>query len=164
MDKSRLTFTLDGEPTEAWVEPNQTLLEVLRTVLGHTDVKYGCGEGVCGTCTILIDGEPASSCLIFAVQAHGHVLTTPAGAGSNNEVAALREAFLLAGAAQCGFCTPGMLITVHHLLSENRAASRQEVRAGISGNLCRCTGYTKILDAVDHYQRTRRDPPPPGSP
>ncbi len=157
VDRSKVEFVLDEEPVEAWVEPNQTLLEVLRTVLGHTDVKYGCGEGVCGTCTVLFDGDPVSSCLVFAVQADGHVVTTPRGAGPPDEIAALRAAFLAAGAAQCGFCTPAMLLTVHHLLAENRAAGREDVRSGISGNLCRCTGYTKILDAVEDYQAGRRN-------
>ncbi len=145
-----------------WVYPNQTLLEVLRIELGHTEVKYGCGEGVCGTCTVLFDGEPVSSCLTFAVQAEGHVVVTPRGTSDDVEMERLRASFLSAGAAQCGYCTPGMLITAHHLLAENRAATRAEVRNGLSGNLCRCTGYTKILDAVEDYQGSSHDPEPAG--
>ena len=158
MTRSRLAFTLDREHVEAWVEPNQTLLEVLRAVLGRTEVKYGCGEGVCGTCTVLLDGEPISSCLLFAVQAEGHVVLTPRGLGDDESMRRLRDAFLEAGAAQCGFCTPGMLVTAHHLLGENRRATRDEIRDGLSGNLCRCTGYTKILDGAQQYQRTATGP------
>ena len=152
-----ISLTIDRHTVEAWVAPNQTLLEVLRSTLGHTDVKYGCGEGVCGTCTVLVDGDPVSSCLMFAVQADGHVVVTPGGL-DDGRAEALRAAFLEAGASQCGFCTPGMLITVHHLLSENGLASRDEVRSGISGNLCRCTGYTKILDGVERYQSSQEAP------
>ena len=158
MDKQRLSFVLDREQVEAWVEPNQTLLEVLRSTLGRTDAKYGCGEGVCGTCTVLFDGDPISSCLIFAVQAEGHVVLTLRGAGADQSMVDLQKAFLEAGAAQCGFCTPGMLVTAHHLLSENGRATREEVREGLSGNLCRCTGYTKILDGIAQYQRDRVEP------
>ncbi len=158
MDRRKLSFNLDREQVEAWVEPNQTLLEVLRSVMGRTEVKYGCGEGVCGTCTVLLDGEPISSCLLFAVQAEGHVVLTRRGLGAEAEMQRLQIAFLEAGAAQCGFCTPGMLVTAHHLLNENRRATRDEIREGLSGNLCRCTGYTKILDAVQQYQRERAAP------
>ena len=161
VDKRMISFTLDRDPVETWIYPNQTLLEVLRVEMGHTEVKYGCGEGVCGTCTVLLDGEPVSSCLVFAVQADGHVVMTPRGAGKDPEMERLQAEFLQAGAAQCGFCTPGMLLTAHQLLSDNRSADREDIRAGLSGNLCRCTGYTKILDAVESYQMAQSVPRAP---
>ena len=164
MDREKVSFNLDRELVETWVDPNQTLLEVLRASLGRTEVKYGCGEGVCGTCTVLLDGELINSCLMLAVQADGHEVVTPRGLRTDEPMQELQKAFLEAGAAQCGFCTPGLLLTAHHLLGENRQATRDEVRAGLSGNLCRCTGYTKILDGVELYQRMRSGAPEEAAP
>lgn len=152
MTAERIEFTLNRETASAWVEPQQTLLEVLRDAMGRTEVKVGCGEGVCGTCTVLLDGEPVNSCLLLAVQAAGHVVLTLAGMMDDAKARELQEEFVSNGAAQCGFCTPGMLLTTYHALGENPAMSRSEVADALSGNLCRCTGYVKILDAVEAYQ------------
>jgi carbon-monoxide dehydrogenase small subunit len=115
-------------------------------------VKRGCGEGVCGTCTVLLDGEPVSSCLVFAVQADGAAVTTVRALADGEELHPLQEAFLAHAAAQCGFCTPGMLLTATWYLDRHPRASREELREALSGNLCRCTGYTGILDALEAYR------------
>jgi aerobic carbon-monoxide dehydrogenase small subunit len=149
MSKVLFNATVNGVEREAWVWPHQTLLEVLRDELGATEVKYGCGEGVCGTCTVLLDGEPANACLMFAVQASGGELVTVLGLRRpDGSMHPLQRAFLETGAAQCGFCTPGMLLTAVRFLQDNPAPTRQEVRAALAGNLCRCTGYSKIVDAI----------------
>jgi carbon-monoxide dehydrogenase small subunit len=135
---------------------------VLRDELGHTEVKYGCGEGVCGTCTVLLDGASVNSCLLFAVQADGRNLTTVKGLGEDQEMHPLQERFLRLGASQCGFCTPGMLLVAHEFLSGHPNADREEIRTALGGNLCRCTGYTKIVDAVASYARERAAPRPRG--
>jgi carbon-monoxide dehydrogenase small subunit len=146
-----VAFELNGLPAEVWVEPHRTLLEVLREDLGATEVKYGCGEGVCGTCTVLLDGESVNACTVLAVQAAGHTLTTVRGLATEGEVHPLQRAFLEHGASQCGFCTPGMLLVAEEFVREHPSASRDDVRRALAGNLCRCTGYTKILDAVQAY-------------
>ena len=146
-----VTFTVNGEQREAWVFPHDSLLDVLRDVLGHYEVRYGCGEGVCGTCTVLLDGEPVSACLLLAVQADGHSLLTVRGLSSGGELHPLQASFLRNGAAQCGFCTPGMLLTAWALLQRDPRPSRERIRRELVGNLCRCTGYTKILDAVQEH-------------
>jgi carbon-monoxide dehydrogenase small subunit len=149
-----IRFELNGRPFEDDVAPNQSLLEVLRTRAGATDVKLGCGEGVCGTCTVLLDGDPVSSCLVFAVQADGAEITTLAGLGDEaTGLHPLQRAFLEHGAAQCGFCTPGMVLTAHWLIERGAAADREAIRQGLAGNLCRCTGYVKIVDAVEQVAR-----------
>jgi carbon-monoxide dehydrogenase small subunit len=141
------------------VAAHQSLTEVLRTEAGATDVKYGCGEGVCGTCCVLLNGEPVNSCLVFAVQADGATIATLNGlVDDDGGLHPLQEAFLAHGAAQCGFCTGGMVLTAKWLLERDGSLDREQVRAGLSGNLCRCTGYTKILDAVmDYAQRPVAD-------
>lgn len=146
-----VTFTVNGEQREAWVFPHDSLLDVLRDVLGHHEVRYGCGEGVCGTCTVLLDGEPVSACLLLAVQADGHSLVTVRGLSPSGELHPLQACFLRNGAAQCGFCTPGMLLTAWALLQRDPRPSRERIRRELVGNLCRCTGYTKILDAVEEH-------------
>ena len=146
-----VTFTVNGEQREAWVFPHDSLLDVLRDVLGHHEVRYGCGEGVCGTCTVLLDGEPVSACLLLAVQADGHSLLTVRGLSSGGELHPLQASFLRNGAAKCGFCTPGMLLTAWALLQRDPRPSRERIRRELVGNLCRCTGYTKILDAVEEH-------------
>ncbi len=115
-------------------------------------MKRGCGEGVCGTCTVLLDGEPVSSCLVFAVQADGAAVTTVRALADGEDLHPLQEAFLAHAAAQCGFCTPGMLLTATWYLDRHPRASREELREALSGNLCRCTGYTGILDALEAYR------------
>jgi carbon-monoxide dehydrogenase small subunit len=143
---------LNGRPVEVWVSPEQSLLEVLRTEAGATDVKLGCGEGVCGTCTVLLDGEPVNACLMFAVQAEGASVTTVRGLGDERELHPLQQSFLRHGGAQCGFCTPGMILTAYWYLDQNPDATREELRTALAGNMCRCTGYTKILDALEAYR------------
>jgi carbon-monoxide dehydrogenase small subunit len=146
-----VTFTVNGEQREVWVFPHDSLLDVLRDILGHHEVRYGCGEGVCGTCTVLLDGEPVSACLLLAVQADGHSLMTVRDLSPGGEFHPLQACFLRNGAAQCGFCTPGMLLTAWALLQRDPRPSRERIRRELVGNLCRCTGYTKILDAVEEH-------------
>jgi carbon-monoxide dehydrogenase small subunit len=156
MDKLRISLRVNGRDVEAWVTPNQPLSEVLRTEAGQTDVKYGCGEGVCGTCTVLLDGDPVNSCLVFGVQADGAEITTLRGLlAEDGSLGELQRSFLEHGGSQCGFCTPGMVLTAHWYLDAHPAAGRDELRAALAGNLCRCTGYGKILDAVEAYAQER---------
>jgi carbon-monoxide dehydrogenase small subunit len=150
--RKRIRLEVNGHPLEVDVAAHQSLTEVLRTEAGATDVKYGCGEGVCGTCCVLLNGEPVNSCLVFAVQADGATVATLNGlVDEHGGLHPLQEAFLAHGAAQCGFCTGGMVLTVQWLLARDGSLDREQLRAGIAGNLCRCTGYTKILDAVVDY-------------
>ena len=152
--RRRIRLEVNGRAVESDVAAHQSLTEVLRTEAGATDVKYGCGEGVCGTCCVLLDGEPVNSCLVFAVQADGAAITTLTGlVGEEGRLHPLQDAFLAHGAAQCGFCTAGMVLTARWLLERDGALDRDQLRAGLAGNLCRCTGYTKILDAVEEYAR-----------
>jgi carbon-monoxide dehydrogenase small subunit len=147
-----IALHLNGRPVELDVAPGITLLELLRGPGGATEVKLGCGEGVCGCCTVLFDGEPVNACLMLAAQADGAAVTTVRGLAGDRDLHPLQEAFLAHGAAQCGFCTPGMLLTAVWFLERNPGASREQLRTAISGNLCRCTGYTKILDALEAYR------------
>jgi aerobic carbon-monoxide dehydrogenase small subunit len=166
MIKSQLVLSVNGRDHEVHVSPCDTLLDVLHDELGLADVRYGCGEGVCGTCTVLVDGDPVSGCLTLAVQAPGHEITTLAGlTGPGEYLHPLQECFLRRGAAQCGFCTPGMVLTALDLVRRRPRPSRQEIRYALTGNLCRCTGYTKILDAVEEYaDLTARDGAGDGGP
>jgi aerobic-type carbon monoxide dehydrogenase small subunit (CoxS/CutS family) len=150
MTECTIRFTLNERPVEVRVPAHRTLLEVLRDTLGALEVKEGCGEGVCGTCTVLLDGEPVSACLVLAPRAMGHRVTTVRGlgAGESHRLHPLQQAFAAAGAAQCGFCTPGLLLTAHAFLRDHPSPSRDQIRQAISGNLCRCTGYVKIIDAI----------------
>ncbi len=149
MTELTITFTLNGGRREARVGAHETLLSVLRDRLGAIEVKDGCGEGVCGTCTVLLDGEPVSSCLLLASRAAGHEITTVRGLAPAGGLSPLQEAFVAHGAAQCGFCTPGMILTAHAFLKQHPRPTRDEIRRAIAGNLCRCTGYTKIVDAIE---------------
>jgi carbon-monoxide dehydrogenase small subunit len=152
MTRTHITLEVNGVRHDAWVAPSDLLLDVLHDGLGLGEVRYGCGEGVCGTCTILLDGEPVSACLTLAVQAEGHAVTTlSALAGEGDSLHPLQEAFLRLGGAQCGFCTPGVILTAYALAQRESAPSRAEIRYELVGNLCRCTGYTKILDAIESY-------------
>jgi aerobic carbon-monoxide dehydrogenase small subunit len=150
-DEQLLRFELNGGAASAWVEPDTTLLEALRVHLGAAEVKHGCGEGVCGTCTVLLDGELVSACTVLALQADSRSVTTVRSLAAGEALHPLQEAFLRHGAAQCGFCTPAMLLTARQLADSGRAATREEIRHAIAGNLCRCTGYTKIVDAIEEY-------------
>ena len=154
----QVTVQVNGSPRSDWVWSNQTLMEVLRDDFGITDVKYGCGEGVCGTCTVLMNGELVNSCLVFAVQAEGAHVTTLSGLLSDNgELHPLQDSFLRNGASQCGFCSPGMMLTALDYAEDGGSADRDEIRQALSGNLCRCTGYVKIVDAVEEYITTARE-------
>ena len=143
-----LSVTVNGTLYEREVEPRLLLSDFLRHDLGLTGTHVGCEHGVCGACTILFDNEPARSCLIFAVMAHGHEVTTVEGLGTIDSLHPLQEAFKEAHGLQCGFCTPGFLTTLAAFLKENPDPSEEEIREAISGNLCRCTGYQHIMEAV----------------
>jgi len=143
-----IAFTLNGERRALRVPAHRTLLHVLRDDCGAVEVKEGCGEGVCGTCTVLLDGEPVSSCLVLAPRVAGRDVVTLRGLCEGDALHPLQEAFVAHGAAQCGFCTPGMILTAYALLRERPHPTRADVRRAIAGNLCRCTGYTKIVDAI----------------
>ncbi len=155
---SPIHLRVNGRPLEAVVSPSLSLLELLRTAAGATEVKLGCGEGVCGTCTVLLDDEPVNACLVFAVQADGGTVTTVRGL-ANGALHPLQQSFLDHGGSQCGFCTPGMLLTSHWYLERRPDADREALRAALAGNLCRCTGYTKILDAIEAYRDGREAVP-----
>jgi carbon-monoxide dehydrogenase small subunit len=144
-------WVVNGRVREVEVRPGQTLLEVLRDGLGIFDVKEGCGEGVCGACTALLDGRPVSTCLVLAPSVRGRAIRTVRGLGRDGDLHPLQEAFVRSGAVQCGFCTPGMLLTTLAFLERHPRPSREAMRAALQGNLCRCTGYAKILDGIEAY-------------
>ena len=148
-------FALNGRSRRVDVLPSQTLLHTLRDTLGLFDAKEGCGEGVCGACTVLLDGRPVSSCLVLTPTVRGRRVLTVRGLERDGDLHPLQEAFLAHGAVQCGFCTPGMLLTAHAFLEGHARPDREEIRAALAGNLCRCTGYAKILDAVEAYAAER---------
>lgn len=149
MMKQKVELTVNGEVWEVEVAPHRTLLEVLREDLGLTGAKEGCGLGACGSCTVLIDGAPVLSCLILAVEAQSKSITTIEGLMKDNKPDPVQEAFVSHGAIQCGFCTPGSIMSAKALLERNPKPSREEIREALSGNLCRCTGYKKIIEAVE---------------
>jgi carbon-monoxide dehydrogenase small subunit len=148
MEKRIVSLTVNGEEYDAVITPNQTLLEVLRDDLYLTGTKEGCGEGACGTCTVLLDGKPIRSCLTLAVEVQGREVTTIEGLAPMGELHPVQKAFVKYGAIQCGFCSPGMILTTKALLDENPNPTEQEARQAISGNVCRCTGYAKIVEAM----------------
>jgi len=147
-DLFTVTVTVNGTQYERTVEPRLLLSDFLRHELGLTGTHVGCEHGVCGACTVLFDGEPVRSCLTFAVQANGHELLTVEGLGTMDDLHPLQEAFREAHAVQCGFCTPGFLMGLVPFLEENPNPTEEEIREAVSGNLCRCTGYQHIVDAV----------------
>ncbi len=146
--KTIIQLTVNGESVEAAVEPNETLLQFLREDLGLTGTKHGCGLGDCGACTVILDGKPVNACLVLAVQARGREVLTIEGLAENGKLHPLQQAFVDKGAIQCGFCTPGMILSAKALLDEKPEPSEPEIRTAISGNLCRCTGYQKIVEAI----------------
>ncbi|WP_227761879.1 (2Fe-2S)-binding protein [Zhaonella formicivorans] len=148
-----LAMTVNGKQIRAQVEEHRTLLYFIREVLGLKGTKEGCGEGDCGACTVLLDGKAVNSCLVLAVQAVGRELTTIEGLGSPGNLHPLQQAFVEEGAIQCGYCTPGMILSAKALLDSNPNPSIEEIRTGISGNLCRCTGYQRIVAAVQKASR-----------
>jgi carbon-monoxide dehydrogenase small subunit len=150
-------LTVNGRPITGEAGAHFTLLRWLRDVAGVTDPKYGCGEGSCGTCTVLVDGAPVSSCLVLAAQVDGADVVTAAGlCEPDGSLGPLQRAFHERHAAQCGFCTPGMLMAAAAILADGRLRSRAEIRSELHGNLCRCTGYGPIVDAVEVAQRAAR--------
>ena len=148
MPKVPIALTVNGQPRTVSVWPMERLLDVIREQLALTGTKEGCGEGECGACSILLDGQIANSCLIPALQADGSEITTIEGIGCGEELAALQRAFVEYGGAQCGICTPGMIVAAVALVRQNPEPSEADLRKGLAGNLCRCTGYMRIFEAV----------------
>lgn len=152
----KIGFDLNGKSVECEARGNETLLDLLRTDFGLTSVKKGCGRGECGICTVLLDGSPVNSCLVLAQKVEGMTVTTVDGLEEDALMKTLRTAFMEDGAVQCGFCTPGMLLSAYVLLRESPKPSSKDVKTAIEGNLCRCTGYVKIVEAVlDAAERIR---------
>jgi carbon-monoxide dehydrogenase small subunit len=143
-----LTMRVNGEEVSIHIKPDALLLDVLRDQLALMGTKEACGQGECGACTVLIDGEPVTSCLVPALKAQGREVITVEGLASGQELHALQKAFIEQGAVQCGYCTPGMLMSAKALLDTNPHPTDQEIKEAISGNLCRCTGYVKIVEAI----------------
>ncbi|MEC7490159.1 MAG: (2Fe-2S)-binding protein [Pseudomonadota bacterium] len=147
-DKIPLGLSVNGQIRQAFVRANDTLLHVLRDEMHLTGTKRGCNQGVCGACTVMIEGKIVRGCLSLAANCTGKEIKTIEGIESNDTLSPVQQAFLDCGAAQCGFCTPGMIIAATALASSNRKLSDDEIREGLSGNLCRCSGYVKVIDAV----------------
>ncbi len=144
-----LALTVNGDAVELAVRPHKTLLEVLREDLGLTGTKHGCELGECGTCAVLLDGEPVLSCLVLGVACQGRSVATVEGMADGPTLHPLQDTFAELGAAQCGYCTPGFLLTAQALLNERPNPTRDEIKSALAGNLCRCTGYLKIYEAVE---------------
>jgi aerobic carbon-monoxide dehydrogenase small subunit len=148
---TNIFLTVNGVERQEIVEPRTTLVDFIRENLGLTGTHVGCEQGVCGACSVLLDGEPVRSCCMFAVQAEGHSVTTVEGlAPQRGQMSALQDAFCEKHALQCGYCTPGMLIACQALVQRHPKPNEEQIREAISGNLCRCTGYQQIVDAVKH--------------
>ncbi|MFH1756897.1 MAG: (2Fe-2S)-binding protein [Pseudomonadota bacterium] len=147
-----LTLRVNDELYELEIPANRTLLDVIRHDLALTGTKEGCGQGECGACTVLLDGHPVNACLVIALQAQGKNVTTIEGLHRGGRLHLIQEAFIAQGAIQCGFCTPGMVLAVKALLDRNSQPKEQEIREALSGNLCRCTGYQKIVEAVQSLE------------
>jgi len=143
-----IQLNVNGEIYDVSVKPNETLLDVIRDRLELTGTKKGCDTGQCGSCTVLLEGKPINSCLVLAVEAHGKDILTVEGLAKNGQFHPLQEAFVQEGAVQCGYCTPGMLLSAKALLDENPNPTEEKVKEAIAGNLCRCTGYVKIVKAI----------------
>jgi len=148
-----MTLTVNDTRYEVAIEPRQSLLQLLREELHLTGTKEGCSEGECGACTVLLDGKTVDSCLIFALEAQGREVTTIEGLAQGDQLHPVQKAFAEYGAVQCGFCTPGMILAAKALLDSNPHPTELEIRQGISGNLCRCTGYVKIVEAIQAAAR-----------
>lgn len=149
MSKQQISFVLNGRSVEVAVEPFEMLLDVLRDHFQLSGTKKGCGQGECGACTIIMDGDAVNSCMIPAGKADGCSVTTIEGLSDGQELHPIQQAFIDAGAVQCGFCTPGMILSAKALLDRNENPSREEIRTALAGNICRCTGYVKIEQAVE---------------
>ena len=148
LEKIELAFVVNGAPVRLRVSASAALLDVLRNDLELTGTKYGCGEGECGACSVMLDGKIVNSCLVLALECEGSEVITVEGLKANGRLHSIQQAFIEHGAIQCGFCTPGMVMAAYALLEANPSPTEQEVRRGLEGNLCRCTGYRKIIDAV----------------
>jgi carbon-monoxide dehydrogenase small subunit len=146
--KTLLNCTINGEDHSVLIDTRDTLLDLLRDRLGLTGTKEGCGNGNCGTCTVLLDGAPVNACLVLAVEAPGRAITTIEGLATGGALHPLQQALVQHGGTQCGFCTPGIVLAAKALLDENPSPSEAQIRHAIAGNLCRCTGYGKIVDAI----------------
>ncbi len=151
----KISFVLNGKKKTTDVEPDMRVIDLLREHLHLTGTKEGCGSGECGACAILVDGESRLSCLMLAAQLEGKKITTIEGLSKGKRLHPVQKAFVENGAVQCGFCTPGMVMTSVDILSRNPDPSRDEIREGISGNLCRCTGYQKIVDAIEYAAKDK---------
>jgi aerobic-type carbon monoxide dehydrogenase small subunit (CoxS/CutS family) len=156
----QVVFTVNGEASDASFAPYKTLLEVLREDLGLTGTKHGCELGECGACAVLVDGEPKLSCLVLAVECAGKAVDTVEGLANGAKLHALQAAFADLGAAQCGYCTPGILMTAKALLEKEPKPTRERIKEAISGNLCRCTGYQQIFEAIEEAARRMSDEGP----
>src|SRR5512146_2737929 len=148
MKKELVTLKINGRVHELAIEPNRLLLDVLRVDLGLTGSKRGCDDSSCGACTVQLDGIPMLACTLLAASCQGQEITTVEGIAEHGSLAAIQKAYGDWGGAQCGYCTPGFMMTVHHLLAENPNPTEDEIRAALSGNLCRCTGYTQMYEAI----------------
>lgn len=148
MSKKIISFKLNGEQTQAMTDDNVTLLDFIRSTLGLTGTKKGCEEGECGACTVLLDGKPVNSCLSLAREIEGHELVTIEGLAVNGQLTPIQQQFIDKWALQCGYCTPGMIMSATALLASNSNPTEYEIRDAIAGNLCRCTGYAKIVEAI----------------
>lgn len=153
-----LEFVLNGAPVRLDIDPSLRLLDVLRDTLGLTGTKEGCGEGECGACTVIVDGLAVDSCLTMAMQVRGKQVLTVEGLEKNGELDALQQAFIQQGAVQCGYCTPGMLMSSKALLMRIAHPTEEEIRSALAGNLCRCTGYLKIVNAVKAAAEHQEEP------
>jgi len=154
--KRLISITINGQELELAVSPNRTLLELLREDLMLTGTKEGCDDGVCGTCTVLLDGSPVRSCLLLAVEAENREVTTIEGMSEGEKLHPIQQAFIDHGAIQCGYCTPGMVLTAKALLDRNPAPSAHEIKTAISGNFCRCTGYNRIVAAIGSVRQDEK--------
>lgn len=152
-----LTMTLNGESVTVEVEPFEILVDVLRDKLGLTGTKIGCNEGECGACTVIMDGQAVLSCLLPAMKAHGREVMTIEGLSRDCELHPLQQAFVEKGAVQCGYCTPGMIMSAKALLDQNPQPSADEIEEAVAGNLCRCTGYLQIIEAVEAATESRSE-------
>ena len=153
--KQLIRLTINGEQLSLSAEPQETLLEVLRNCLGLTGTKEGCGMGECGSCTVLVDGKPQLACLLLAVDCRQKAITTIEGLGGERRMSSVQDSFLEAGAVQCGFCTPGMVLATTALLAENSRPSEEDIKMALAGHLCRCTGYNKIITAVQQVSKKK---------
>ena len=149
MEQIKIQFNLNGNDVSVTADPNKRLVDFLREDMGMTSVKEGCGEGECGACTIIYNGQAVTSCLMLAGQADGSTIVTLEGVSENGQLNYIQQAFVDAGAVQCGYCTPGMVLSAKALLDKKPDATDEEIRRAMSGNLCRCTGYSKIIKAVE---------------